>query len=45
VQGRVRLAPGLRPLPVDLEDLSGILGGDPRQEGGYIDVETGEVWP
>jgi hypothetical protein len=40
-----RPAPGLRPLPVDLEELSGILEGDPLQEGGYIDVETGEVWP
>jgi hypothetical protein len=35
----------LRPFPVDLEELSRILEGDPTQEGGYIDVETGEVWP
>jgi hypothetical protein len=41
----VRPAPSLRPLPVDLEELSGILEGDPTREGGYIDVETGEVWP
>jgi hypothetical protein len=38
-------APDLRPLPVDLEELSALLEGDPTGEGGYIDVETGEVWP
>ncbi len=40
-----RPAPTLRPLPVDLEDLAGILEGDPVHGGGRIDVRTGEVWP
>jgi hypothetical protein len=35
----------LRPLPVDLEELSGILEGDPVFGAGRIDLETGEVWP
>ena len=35
----------LRPLPVDLEELAGILEGDPAHGGGRIDVRTGEVWP
>ena len=38
-------APVLRPLPVDLEELSMILEGDPVQGGGRIDLRTGEVWP
>jgi hypothetical protein len=37
--------PMLRPLPVDLEELSMILEGDPVQGGGRIDRVTGEVWP
>jgi hypothetical protein len=38
-------APMLRPLPVDLEELAGILEGDPLNAGGRIDLTTGEVWP
>jgi hypothetical protein len=38
-------APMLRPLPVDLEELSMILEGDPVHGGGRIDLRTGEVWP
>jgi hypothetical protein len=38
-------APMLRPLPVDLEELAGILEGDPLTAGGRIDLRTGEVWP
>ena len=34
----------LRALPVDLEELAGILEGDPLTVGGRIDVRTGEVW-
>jgi hypothetical protein len=37
--------PVLRPLPVDLEELSMVLEGDPVQGGGRIDLRTGEVWP
>jgi hypothetical protein len=37
--------PMLRPLPVDLEELSMILEGDPVQGGGRIDLRTGAVWP
>lgn len=37
--------PMLRPLPVDLEELSMVLEGDPVQGGGRIDLRTGEVWP
>jgi hypothetical protein len=37
--------PMLRLLPVDLEELSMILEGDPVQGGGRIDLRTGEVWP
>ncbi len=40
-----RPAPMLRPLPVDLEELAGILEGDPAHGGGRIDLRTGEVWP
>ena len=35
----------LRALPVDLEELAGILEGDPLSVGGRIDLGTGEVWP
>lgn len=38
-------APMLRALPVDLEELAGILEGDPLTAGGRIDLRTGEVWP
>jgi hypothetical protein len=38
-------APMLRPLPVDLDELAGILEGDPLHGGGRIDLKTGEVWP
>ena len=37
--------PLLRPLPVDLEELSMILEGDPVQGSGRIDLATGQVWP
>lgn len=37
--------PDLRPLPVDLDELAGILEGDPMYGGGRVDLETGEVWP
>ena len=32
-------------MPVDLEELAGILEGDPLTVGGRIDIRTGEVWP
>ena len=35
----------LRALPVDLEELAGILEGDALSVGGRIDTKTGEVWP
>ena len=35
----------LRALPVDLEELAGILAGDALSVGGRIDTKTGEVWP
>lgn len=35
----------LRPLPVDLEELAGMLEGDPAEGGGRIDLRTGDVWP
>jgi hypothetical protein len=38
-------APMLRALPVELEELAGILEGDPLSAGGRIDIRTGEVWP
>jgi hypothetical protein len=40
-----RPVPMLRPLPIDLEELAGILEGDPVYGGGRIDLRTGEVWP
>ncbi len=36
--------PLLRPLPVDLDQLADLLEGDPRQGGGWIDLETGDCW-
>jgi hypothetical protein len=38
-------APALRPLPVDLEELSGLLEGDPAWGGGWVDLNTGECRP
>lgn len=35
----------LRPLAVDLEELSMVLEGDPVLGGGAINLTTGEVWP
>ena len=37
--------PDLRPLRVDLDELAGILEGDPMYGGGRVDLTTGEVWP
>ena len=37
--------PMLRPLPVDLEELAGVLEGDPVNGGRRIDLRTGQVWP
>lgn len=37
--------PLLRPLPVDLDELAGVLEGDPAYGGGRIDLRTGDVWP
>lgn len=37
--------PNLRPLPVDLDELAGVLEGDPAYGGGRVDLTTGEVWP
>src|SRR5437763_3191685 len=34
----------LRALPVDLEELAGILEGERLSGGGRIDIRTGEVW-
>src|SRR5579871_951423 len=39
------LTPDLRPLPVDLDELAGVLEGDPTYGGGRVDLATGEVWP
>ncbi len=39
-----RPAAMLRALPVDLDELAGILEGDPLSVGGRIDIRTGEVW-
>lgn len=38
-------AQSLKSLAVDLEELAGILEGDPVMGGGRIDLRTGEVWP
>jgi hypothetical protein len=37
--------PDLRPLSVDLDELAGILEGDPMYGGGRVDLATGDVWP
>jgi hypothetical protein len=34
----------LRPLAVDLDELSSVLEGDPLLGGGRIDLRTGEIW-
>ena len=36
--------PLLRSLPVDLEELAGVLEGDPMDGNGRMDLATGEVW-
>jgi hypothetical protein len=40
----VRPIPLLRPLPVDLDEFSDALEGDPAQGGGRVDLTTGEIW-
>jgi hypothetical protein len=40
-----RPAPMLRPLAVDLEELSSMLEGDSFRGGGRIDLQSGETWP
>jgi hypothetical protein len=35
----------LRPLRVDLEELAGVLEGDPARGGGRFHLRTGQVWP
>lgn len=37
--------PLLRALPVDLDELSMLIEGDPVEGGGRIDLRSGEVWP
>ncbi len=37
--------PLLHPLPIDLDELAGVLEGDVLNGGGRIDLRTGEVWP
>lgn len=39
-----RPIPMLRPLPIDLEELSSMLEGDPTLGGGRIDLQSGETW-
>lgn len=36
--------PVLRPLPVDLDELAGLLEGDQPGGGGRMDLRTGELW-
>lgn len=38
-------APLLRPLGVDLEEPASVLEGDLLRGGGWIDLNTGQVWP
>jgi hypothetical protein len=40
-----RPAQMLRPLAVDLGELSSMLEGDPARGGGRIDLDSGETWP
>lgn len=42
VSGRLSDRPELA---IDLDELSGVLEGDPAHGGGRIDLRTGEVWP
>lgn len=42
LSGPIRL---LRAIPVDLDQLAGVLEGDPVDGGGRVDLRTGEVWP
>jgi hypothetical protein len=35
----------LKEIPVDLDELAGLLDSGPDSEGGRIDLTTGEVWP
>ena len=35
----------LQALAVDLDELSDVLEGDPREGGGQLDLRTGQVWP
>lgn len=37
--------PDLKPLAVSLDELAGVLEGDPVEGGGRIEVATGQVWP
>lgn len=37
--------PGLKPLPVSLDELAGVLEGDPLHGGGRIELASGQVWP
>ncbi len=39
-----RSDPALRALPVDLDELTSVLEGDPLRGGGRIDLVTGEIW-
>lgn len=41
----VSATPMLRPLAVDLEELSSMLEGEVAYGGGRIDLQTGETWP
>ena len=40
-----RTWPALRPLNVDLEDLADVLEAGLGEDGGLLDLESGEVWP
>jgi hypothetical protein len=39
------IIPDLKPLPVRLDELAGVLEGDPMQGGGRIELATGQIWP
>ncbi|GAA1911913.1 UPF0158 family protein [Nocardioides marmoribigeumensis] len=41
----VGATPLLRPVPVDLDELSDVLEGDPVHGGGAVELATGAVWP
>jgi hypothetical protein len=39
-------APMLRSVPVDLDEVAGLMSGDPAHDaGGWVDLRTGDVWP